>query len=82
MRVWLMVSFTFAVSMAQTTVLRESTCPAGGQSAMIQDGAQAVIGGIISMRGAGSDGYGCGDITTGDLPLKESSSCEIETNVS
>lgn len=67
LRVWLVFCCTFAVSKPQTTVLRESTCSAGGQSAIIQDGAQAMIGGIIAMRRIGTNGYGCGDISTGSF---------------
>lgn len=69
LRVWLVFCCTFAVSRTQTTVLRESTCSAGSQSAIIQDGAQAMIGGIIAMRRMGTNGYGCGDISTGSFFL-------------
>lgn len=71
LRVWLVFCCTFAVSKPQTTVLRESTCSAGGQSAIIQDGAQAMIGGIIAMRRIGTNGYGCGDISTGTMQSYE-----------
>ncbi|XP_061163158.1 uncharacterized protein LOC133172311 isoform X1 [Saccostrea echinata] len=64
LRVWLVFCFTFVSTLAQTTVLRESTCPVEGQSAIIQQGAQAMIGGIFSLRGPGTAGFGCGDIDT------------------
>lgn len=69
LRVWLVFCCIFVVSRTQTTVLRESTCSVGGQSAIIQDGAQAMIGGIIAMRRMGTNGYGCGDISTGSFYL-------------
>lgn len=49
--------------------LSRQTCDAAKSEVSIQPGADAIIGGVLAMHEEGTNGFGCGTITSGEMPL-------------